>query len=357
MGMTVAVDNPLHADLDLINKQIGDLWKNLRGQRIFITGGTGFIGSWLLESLIYADRTYNLGVEVVILTRSPDSVRYKAARLASYPAITLHLGDVCDFTFPAGEFKYIIHGAANPSSRSIPKQQLQTFNTIVEGTRHTLRFAEKCNAQKFLLLSSGAVYGSQPPEMLQIPENFSGAPDCMDSRSAYGEGKRAAEILCMLISRQANFEAKIARCFTFVGGYLPLYKEFAVGNFIRDGVSRKPIHVDGDGTAYRSFLYTADMVVWLWTILFHGKPSYPYNVGSEKPISIAQLAQLVADQFEPKPQVIIAKSPTAGKIPERYIPSTQRAMNELGLCQSVDLVTALQKMIAFTKYQQFMGNQ
>jgi len=347
--MMKSTENPLRSDLDHILKYTQGLWENLRGERIFITGGTGFIGSWILESLVWADHKYNLGVEALILTRHADAFRQKVPHITSYPSINLCTGDICNFIFPPGEFKYIIHAAAEPSSRFILEQQLTTFDTIVEGTRRTLLFAQQCGAQKFLLTSSGAVYGLQPSEMQQLSEEFSGAPYCTDPRSAYGEGKRAAETLCMLFSRQAGFEAKIARCFTFVGAYLPLGAEFAIGNFIRDGFNGGPIRIEGDGTAYRSYLYAADMVIWLWMILFLGKPSYPYNVGSENPINIAQLAQLVADQFEPRPNVEISKSPINGYLPERYVPSTRRAMVELGLHQSVDLVTALQKTISFIR--------
>lgn len=351
MGMMTAVDNPLHKDLDIIFTQIHDLWDNLRGQRIFITGGSGFIGSWLCESLVWADQKRKLGLEVDILTRNPDAFRQKLPHVASYPAINLCRGDICDFPFLAKEFAYVIHAAAMPSNRFKSEQLVNTFDTIVEGTRRALQFAIQCKAQKLLLISSGAVYGRQPPELDHVSEEFIGAPDCMDPRSAYGEGKRAAEVLAMLISRQARFEVKIARCFTFVGPYLPLDGEYAVGNFFRDGFTKGSIRVDGDGTPYRSFLYAADMAIWLWTILFCGKPSYPYNVGSEVPISIAQLAQLVADQFEPRPQITISKPPIEGSLPERYIPSTQRASLELRLSQSIDIIMALQRTKSFIEYQ------
>jgi dTDP-glucose 4,6-dehydratase len=347
--MMKSVENPLRRDLDHILKYTRSVWENLRGERIFITGGTGFIGSWLLESLVWADQKYDLGVEAWIITRDPDAFILKVPHLASYSAVNLLTGDVRDFNFPAGEFKYIIHAAAETRSRFIPEQQLTIFDTIIEGTHRTLQFAQQCGAQKFLFTSSGAVYGHQPSELLLIPEEFQGAPDCTDPRSAYGEGKRAAEILCILVSRKAGFEVKIGRCFTFLGAYLPMDEEFAIGNFIRDGLNGGPILVNGDGTAYRSFLYAADMAVWLWTILFRGKPNYPYNVGSEKPISIAQLAQLVADQFEPKPQIQISKSTISGNLPERYIPSTKRAILELGLHQTVDLNIALEKTISLHK--------
>jgi dTDP-glucose 4,6-dehydratase len=189
------------------------------------------------------------------------------------------------------------------------------------------------------------VYGKQPSALTHIPEDYIGAPDPTHAQSAYGEGKRAAEMLCTLYGKQYGFEVKIARCFAFVGPYLPLDTHFAIGNFIRDGLQGCPILVNGDGTPYRSYLYAADLAIWLWTILLKGQSCYPYNVGSDFDLSISRIAHLVAQVFQPQVEVIIAQKPLAGKEAERYVPLTNRALSDLGLKSMIGLEDAIKRTI------------
>ncbi|MDD5367640.1 MAG: NAD-dependent epimerase/dehydratase family protein [Anaerolineaceae bacterium] len=340
------MENRLAQDLDHILANTENLWDELRGQRLFITGGTGFFGCWLLESFCWANDKLNLKATAHVLTRNPDAFQLKVPHLACHPAIKLVTGDVRNFDFPAGSFSHIIHAATEASATLNDHDPLAMFDTIVTGTHHTLEFARKCGTQKFLLTSSGAVYGRQPPEITHIPEEYPGAPDPTDPRSAYGEGKRAAETLCSLYAKQEGFEAKIARCFAFVGPYLPLDRHYAIGNFIRDGLAGKTIRVNGDGTPIRSYLYAADLAIWLWTILLRGESCRSYNIGSEEAISILALAKLVAERFEFQPGISIVEEAIPGIQPQYYVPSTQRARIELGLRQTINLSNALQMTLS-----------
>lgn len=345
MGMTDRMNNPLANDLDHVLVHTKDLWKELRNRRIFITGGTGFFGCWLLETFVWANKKLNLGASALVLTRNPEAFQAKAPHLAAQPFIQFHTGDVQSFEFPAEEFSHVIHAATDASVKLNEEDPLLMFDTIVEGTRRTLEFARYCGAMKFLLTSSGAVYGKQPPDMTHIPEGYQGAPDSTDPRSAYGEGKRAAEMLCALYARQYGLEPKIARCFAFVGPYLPLDIHFAIGNFIRDGLSGRPIKVKGDGTPYRSYLYAADLAIWLWTILFRGDAVRPYNVGSSEAFTVSEIAFKVAHAFSPALALELAKMANPRKAKELYIPSINRSENELNLHVWIPVQTAIQKTI------------
>jgi dTDP-glucose 4,6-dehydratase len=330
------MNNPLATDLNHILEHTRELWDELRGERIFITGGTGFFGCWLLESFVWANDYLDLNCRATVLTRSPDLFRIKAPHLAGHKSVSVIQGDVRTFEFPTGQYTHIIHAATESNAKLSAENPLQVLDTIVEGTRHTLEFAKTCRAQNFLLTSSGSVYGKQPAEMTHVPEEYSGAPDPLEPKSAYGEGKRMAEHLCTLYG-DSRLKPKIARGFAFVGPYLPLDAHFAIGNFIRDALNGGPIIVKGDGTPYRSYLYAADLAIWLWTILLHGESCRPYNVGSSKSISIVELANQVADQFMAQIAIEIHGTPNRQKLADRYVPNTQRAEDELGLKETISL--------------------
>jgi dTDP-glucose 4,6-dehydratase len=339
--------NRLAADLDHVLVHTPGLWEELRGQRIFITGGTGFFGSWLLESFTWANKQLQLDAEAVVLSRNPAAFLNKVPHLADDPAIRWLVGDVCSFEFPASTFSHVIHAATESGKQAGNTAPLQMLDVIVSGTRRVLDFALKARARGFLLTSSGAVYGKQPSELSHLPETYVGAPDPLSSSSAYSEGKRLAELLCALYHKQHGLETKIARGFAFVGPYLPLDAHFAVGNFIGDALDGGSIEVKGDGTAQRSYLYAADLAVWLWTILLRGQACHPYNVGSEEAFSIAELAEEVRRIVNPSAAVRIAGRASLNSSAQRYVPSTERARTELGLRPVIGLTQSLQRTAAW----------
>jgi dTDP-glucose 4,6-dehydratase len=334
--------NKLEEDLEAIFERGSSLWPSLKGARFFITGGTGFIGTWFLESLVWLNEHLKLDMQAVVLTRDTAAFERKAPHIARHAGITLLEGDVRNFEFPEGKFSIVIHGATDASAKLLAEDPVQMFDTIVEGTRRTLDFAVQAGANKFLFLSSGAVYGEQPVHIQHWSELDYNGPDCSSPGSAYAEGKRAAELLCALYARQHGLETRLARCFAFVGPHLPLDSHFAIGNFIRDAMAKKTIQVNGDGTPYRSYLYASDLTFWLWTVLLKGKTSTPYNIGSDEAISISELATLV-DRTLGGGGVTVRETPKAGVSSKRYVPSVQRAKTELGLVQTVTLEQAIIK--------------
>jgi len=335
-------------DLRHIVASTSGLWDELRGERLFLTGGTGFFGSWLLESFCYANRELKLGTEVTVLSRAPEKFVAKAPHIANDSAVKLVRGDVRDFEYPTGEFRFVIHAATEASAKQIAEAPLDMLSTILAGTERTLEFAAQCGARKFLLTSSGAVYGKQPSEIRHLPETYAGAPDPLDPASVYAEGKRTSELMCALYQKAASargveFEAKIARCWAFCGPHLPLDTHFAIGNFVGDVLAGRPIAIGGDGTPRRSYLYASDLVVWLWTMLFRAPALVPINVGSGRDVSIRELAEVVAKTLAPGTEVRVAKEAVAGAAPARYVPDVKRAEELLGLRETVSLEEAIRR--------------
>jgi dTDP-glucose 4,6-dehydratase len=337
----------LPEDLNAICDQTAGLWDEARGCDIFLTGGTGFFGCWLVESFLSANERFGLKARLTVLTRSPGSFLQKCPHLAGMPALRLLEGDVRSFTFPEGEFPFVIHAATEASARQAAEEPLEMLSTIVNGTWRTLDFAAVRGTRKFLLTSSGAVYGKQPPEMSHVPESYAGRPDPLDPASVYGEGKVMAEHLCALHAKFHKLECKIARCWAFTGAHLPLDQHFAIGNFIRDCMAGGPVRIGGDGTPARSYLYASDLAVWLWTLLFRGPSLQPINVGSGHSVSIRELADKVVEVLQPGATVDVAQTPVPGAPRSRYVPDVTLAENLLGLRVTVRLEEAIRRTAAW----------
>jgi nucleoside-diphosphate-sugar epimerase len=335
--------NRLAADLEEIASNTAGLWGELRGQNLFITGGTGFFGCWLVESFCFINRLLALNAHATILTRNPGAFAEKCPHLASDDAITLQHGDVRSFEFPAGEYRYIIHAATEATAKQASDRPLEMFSSIIAGTEHTFEFAATHGTRKFLLTSSGAVYGKQPADITHVPESYQGAPDSLDAASVYSEGKRAAELLSAIYGANSSIQCKIARCWAFCGPYLPLDQHFAIGNFIADALAGRAIQIQGDGTPRRSYLYAADLAIWLWTMLFRAPALVPINVGSTQDVSILELAETVGRTLSPQTQIRIAKPATPGAVPKRYVPSVDRALEMLGLRQTIGLEECIRR--------------
>ena len=335
--------NPLAEDLDHILAHTRDLWEELRDQRIFITGGTGFFGCWLLESLAWVNDKLNLNASALVLSRNPEAFEKKAPHLCHHTAIQFLKGNIQDFDYPAGRFSHLIHGAVYQQPASEKQSNLLMVNEMLAGTRRVLEFCVQANIKKMLLVSTGAVYGKTPSHVEKISEDLSDAMDPAASSSAYHHVRRMAETLTALYAEEHGFEAKIARCFSFIGPYLPLNGRFAASDFILDALSGGCIIVKGDGKAVRSYLYMAELAVWLWTILCRGETGRPYNVGSELPVTIREIAEAIANESDPPLRVSILKNKISGVAQDYYVPDTARARSGLGLQQNIPLTVAIKK--------------
>jgi nucleoside-diphosphate-sugar epimerase len=343
-----------HSDLDYISEKLGKDLLLLKNSKIFITGGTGFIGKWLLESIIYANDQLNLDIKLTILSRNSKAFADEYPDIASQNILNFLVGDIRDFEFPNENFNFIIHAATEASSKMNIEDPLLMADVIVNGTRHVLDFALNCKTQKVLFLSSGAIYGKQPDNLEAFSEDFIGAPDPLDPGGSYALSKRMAEFLCATYARKYKINIPIARCFAFVGAYLPLEKHYAIGNFIRNGLNGQDITINGNGTPLRSYMYSADLVIWLLTLLLKGNSGEAYNVGSDVPISIKELA-LKVTEFFPGISVKILNQVRSTDRNQNYIPNINKAKTQFQFGEGISLTDSIFKTIQY--YKQYESNQ
>jgi len=311
--------------------------------KLLLTGGTGFFGKALLRH--YLPQDFVASSEIVVLSRNPDLFLASYPEFSGHCSITFHQGDIQKRdSLPWGHsFTHVLH-AATESTIGPSLTPLQRYDQIVDGTRNILDLAVATGAQRFLLTSSGAIYGSQPADLAAIPEDWSGNLPLAEPSTAYGQAKRAAEHLCALFSEQYGIETVIARCFAFVGADLPLNVHFAIGNFIRDALTADAITVSGDGTPLRTYLHQSDLAHWLFTLLEHGQSGQAYNVGSDEVISIAALAHLVRDILAPDKPVHIQGKSDIGAARNNYVPDIHKALRDLGLRVTIPLAEAIRQM-------------
>lgn len=335
-------------DLEHIYQNTQDIWESFRGKSIFVTGGTGFFGKWLLESFIYVNEKLALNAKITTLTRNPESF------LMEYPfykeqtnTVQFVKGDILNYDFNLEEkFQFIIH-AATAASESLNKSNpLLMMDTITIGTRKVLDFAINQPLEGFLFVSSGAIYGKQPWNQTHINENDSFKININNSNSAYAEGKRIAELYSSTYFEKYNLPIKIARCFAFVGPYLPLDSHFAIGNFIKNAIKNEDIIIKGDGSTIRSYMYASDLMVWLWNILLKGKVNQAYNVGSDEGVSIKQLAEKISSISSAKLAVKILGSPVQKEHIDIYCPSITKA-NSINVQIKIQLTESIEKTIKF----------
>lgn len=283
--------------------------------------------------------------EIVIVSRNPESFTARYPALASAPWLRWVRADVCerpslDALLPGETVHAVLH-AATDSTDAAALSPVEKLDQIVEGTRNVLELALRLKARRFLLTSSGGVYGPQPAEMHQIHEDYCGMPDPLQIGSTYGIGKRMAEHLCILYGKAYGIETVIARCFAFIGEDLPFDAHFAIGNFMRDALSSDVITVGGDGTPLRSYLDQRELTVWLNCLLLKGRSGQAYNVGSDKAISIYDLAKLVRDNLAPNKQIQILGVSDVRQQRNIYVPDISKVKTEFGLTVKITLADAI----------------
>jgi dTDP-glucose 4,6-dehydratase len=333
---------------ELIEPQLNRLVEainQLDGSRVLLTGGTGFVGKWLIETAKIACDNEATSFEMVVPTRSLNSKHALETKLIGFKNLSLVQGDLLNAEPDIGNVDAIIHAATPASAALNESDPIEMTRINTQSMQSALKFAE--NKLPFLFTSSGAVYGNQPQTVAHIPEKQ--GPPFSELTSAYAKGKLLAETTCMQAGEEGSCTPIIARLFAFSGRYLPRDTHFAIGNFVQNVLDRKPILINSDGQSRRSYLYGADMAIWLWSALAKKTPPHPLHIGSEHSISILELAQVVAAvsaaELNFTPEIRVAETSANPEKFHQYVPSNSDTRAYLNVQEWTSLNAGITQMI------------
>lgn len=309
---------------------------------LLIIGGSGFFGKSILDA--YRRRLlekWNVD-SVIVIARSAINLRKTAPELM-HPSIELIDANIATCqSLPTAD--YVIHAAASTDERNYISRPFEERQNILSGAVNYCTLAPQFHEKsKIVYVSSGAVYGQQPKDLMRMSEDHPLQPiEAMaSSKQDYAAAKRDSEALIARLGGK-GFNVSIARCFAFVGPYLPLDQHFAIGNFIKNGMMGTSIQLNATHPVYRSYMYSDDLVLWLMAIAENAAPSTPcFNVGSDEAVSVMELANKIATKCNVS---VVHPNQVLSPI-DRYIPSIEKAQKELGLRMSFTLDQAINETI------------
>lgn len=309
---------------------------------LLIIGGSGFFGKSILDAFLRGLLEPWKITQVIVMSRNAHLLQTDVPQLVTKDVKLLCDDITITKTLPFAD--YVIHAAASTDVRDYISRPNDEKQNIQAGTYNYCELAKKFHIKsKILYVSSGAVYGVQPADINELEESTQ-QQDMheMDSgKKDYAVAKQDAENAIVNLG-QCGLNVSIARCFAFVGCWLPRDQHFAIGNFIEDVLNKKPIIVKARHRVYRSYMYADDLVEWLMTIVDHASTDCPtYNVGSDKALLVGELAEKLAQLYDVPAEI----PPISEMRIDRYIPCINKAKKELGLDLKNDLDSSIQKTI------------
>ncbi len=337
----------INDDLDYITEVGGKYLKKLHNKKILLTGCTGFIGKWLISSLLHYQKLTGCPYTLHVLTR--DKERLYQNKYIDFTNQSIHViqSDIREMSLNCN-YDYLVHGATSASAELNEKDPIEMFSVVVDGTKRILSELKKTKfTGRALNLSSGAIYGVQDSNIEYIKESERSAPDTSNALHAYAEAKRSSESLFALYSKKYNLKYANARIFALLGPMLSLDIHFAAGNFIDNALKKEKIVVKGNGKPVRSYLYPTDLVLWMLFLLVDDNTSGSYNLGSKECVSISKLADMIASKYHSS--YVVEDKKDVGWNTSRYVPDNNKIISCSGIQQSVFLNEAIERTYQWNK--------
>lgn len=315
----------------------------LAGQHIAMTGGTGFLGSWIAETVAAINDQYGLGIKLDIYARNTADWIRKYPHLSSRADIRTFTQDVrSSFSFDA-KTSYVIHAAGIPDNRVHASDPLRVLQTTIDGMHHALEAASQLPELRRLVNISSSLVNGTPDRAGALTET-----DCFpipsgELHNVYREAKRTAESLCSVYRNQYRMPVSIVRPFTFVGPYQELDRPWAINNFMLDAIHGAEPRIHGDGSARRSYLYGSDAAWWTLAALANGGDGQVYNLGSTEPVTHVALARMISVAMGSKVKAAAAAPVDTVSYSDDLYANTQNTQRILGVTQTCMLEQAVDK--------------
>jgi len=329
----------IEEDLSTIEKNLIQFTDKMKDKRILITGGAGFLGSWLCDIL------NRFGAEITCLdnlsTSSIDNIKH----LLDKKNFRLIKENVSSFKTDE-KFDYIIHMASRAEPKDYPNHPLDTMSANSIGTLNMLELAKKSGVKCFLFTSTSEIYGDST--IIPTPETYPGNVSSISVRSCYDESKRFGESLCMAFFREHKLPVVIARIFNTYGPRLrggPYGR--AISSFIEQTLANKPITIFGDGQQTRSFCYITDQIEGIFKLLVSSSFGEVFNIGNDREIKIMELANLIKKLTKSKSEIIFGPLPEGD--PKRRRPDLTKTNKILNYYPEVGLEDGLKRTIGWIK--------
>lgn len=323
---------------NLTENEASNLTK-LKNKEILITGGSGFVGIWLTQLLLYLNDKLNYNIKLYLIARNTNNELSKV--IENRKDVVFIKSDIRNLReFPKG-VSYIIHAAASPDNKVYMSNPVDSMDIIASGTKSVMENALLLeNLERVINLSSGQIYGALNSH--NISEDDFGKLNSNSITAIYPEAKRYAETLTNAYRSLQKVPVIQVRPFSFIGPYMSLNKPWAVNNFIRDALKFKNIRILGNGKPVRSYMYPSDMALWILNILLHGQVGSAYNLGSDVGISLEEVAIKIKDIIGSSVNIEILNM---NDNCSAFVPNINHLKRELGLNITIDIETTLKKSI------------
>ncbi len=353
----------IEEDLSHLAGALPEEFRALEGSNLLITGGAGFLGYYLVQSVLFWNQRHASGrpVHVTVVDNFQRGAPEWLLALRGSPNLALVEHDIRR-PLPSGprEFHYLIHAAGIASPTYYRRFPIETMDTNIDGLRHLLNYARARQSSPepvrgFLFYSSSEIYGDPLPGNIPTPEDYRGNVSCTGPRACYDESKRYGETLCVNFARQHGMPVTMARPFNNYGPGLKITDRRVIPDYAKDVLEGRDIVMLSDGSPRRTFCYAADAIAGYYKVLVRGRPGEAYNIGVERPeISMMELAQkitgLARELFGYRGEVVRKASTEAEYLvdnPTRRCPVIIKARTELGYEPTIELDEGLRRSLVW----------